>query len=188
MQAAAIQSIPTVSRPLAATPAAVRPAPRKAAEGIELAALLDRAGALAPAAAIGIARRVAESLLQTGAPHGALSPSSIQITPCGAVGLRDFGTLPVLSYAAPERFDGARADRASDVFSLGVLLCRMLGAHPFAREERAATLLAIVSDEPALPEATPSSLRPLLRRMLAKLPEDRLTLREVCAQLGTRLH
>ena len=82
------------------------------------------------------------------------------------------------AYMSPEQAVGKPADRRSDIFSFGVVLYEMLtGKRPFRGESVGDTLAAVVKDTPdwsALPEGTPSHLRKLLERMLAKDRKERL--------------
>jgi eukaryotic-like serine/threonine-protein kinase len=86
--------------------------------------------------------------------------------------------LGTAAYMAPEQARGKPADRRSDVWAFGCVLFEMLaGKRPFTGEEVADTLAAILRAEPAwddLPPETPSAIRRLLRRCLAKDPRDRL--------------
>ncbi len=81
-------------------------------------------------------------------------------------------------YIAPEVLKGAKADRRSDVYSLGVLLCELLsGQHVFAEQD----YLTIVEQHireplPALRELAPdmpASLELVLNRALSRNPERR---------------
>ncbi len=82
------------------------------------------------------------------------------------------------AYMSPEQAVGKPADRRSDIFSFGVVLYEMLtGQRSFRGESMGDTLAAVVKDAPdwsALPSATPSHLRTLLQRMLAKDRKQRL--------------
>ncbi len=82
------------------------------------------------------------------------------------------------AYMSPEQAVGKPADRRSDIFSFGVVLYEMLtGKRPFRGESVGDTLAAVVKDTPdwsALPAETPSHLRKLLERMLAKDRKERL--------------
>jgi Tol biopolymer transport system component len=89
------------------------------------------------------------------------------------LGLRA-GTIP---YMSPEQARGAASDFRSDQFSLGLILYEMAAGRPaFRRDTPAATLDAIVKDEPpmsALDARTPLLLRWIIERCLAKEAGDR---------------
>jgi hypothetical protein len=96
------------------------------------------------------------------------------------------GTLP---YMAPEQIDGRDVDGRTDIFSLGVVLFEMVGGRrPFAGDSRASLLSAVLTAEPpaltSLEPQAPESLERLVRRCLAKDPDDRWqTARDVAAEL-----
>ena len=90
------------------------------------------------------------------------------------VGLRA-GTVP---YMSPEQARGATTDFRTDQFSFGVILFEMtVGRLPFRRDTAAATLDAIINDEPtdiaALDARMPPPFRWVVERCLAKDPEER---------------
>jgi tetratricopeptide (TPR) repeat protein len=93
-------------------------------------------------------------------------------------------------YMAPEQATGGPLDHRSDLFSFGIVLSEMLtGRHPFRRASTVATMAAIIHDPPdlALPGTAqfPVGLPLLLRRLLAKSPDERYpSMREVRADLG----
>lgn len=81
-------------------------------------------------------------------------------------------------YMAPEQIVGDVVDARTDIFALGVLLCEAVGGvHPFRRPTVAATASAILGEEPLIPGPSsgdvPASVRQVLQRMLAKLPNER---------------
>jgi tetratricopeptide (TPR) repeat protein len=93
-------------------------------------------------------------------------------------------------YMSPEQATGGPVDHRSDLFSFGILLSEMLtGMHPFRRTSTVATMAAILRDPPNLAMAgaaeLPVGLLLLLRRLLAKLPDERYqSMREVRADLA----
>ena len=96
------------------------------------------------------------------------------------------GTVP---YMAPEQIEGREVDSRTDIFAFGVVLFEMLsGRRPFAGDSRASLMAAIVAAEPpalsSLQPRVPASLERLIRRCLAKDPEDRWqTARDMAAEL-----
>ena len=96
------------------------------------------------------------------------------------------GTVP---YMAPEQIEGHEVDARTDIFSFGVVLYEMVcGRRPFAGDSRASLMAAIVAAEPppllSLQPRTPASLERLIRRCLAKDPDDRWqTARDLAAEL-----
>lgn len=77
-------------------------------------------------------------------------------------------------YTSPERMRGAAAGPASDLWSLGVLLCAALtGESPFHRDSLGGVLHAVVYDE-IEPPAQAGPLRPVIRGLLDRDPERRL--------------
>ena len=83
-----------------------------------------------------------------------------------------------LAYMAPEQLEGKEADPRSDIFSFGALLYEMLtGKRAFEGESHASVIAAILEHEPAavssLQPVTPPALDRLVRRCLAKAPDDR---------------
>jgi class 3 adenylate cyclase/tRNA A-37 threonylcarbamoyl transferase component Bud32 len=134
-----------------------------------------------------------------GVVHRDIKPSNVMLDGEGNAFLADFGlarvalpdregegalTLPgtVLgtpSYMAPEQAVGAgTVDRRADLYALGVLLFEMVtGTLPFPGDNPVEVAMAHVSR--AVPTATerepslPAALDPLVRRAMAKRPEDR---------------
>ena len=86
--------------------------------------------------------------------------------------------LGTAAYMAPEQARGKAVDRRADIWAFGVVLYEMLtGRRAFAGETASDTLAAVLKTDPdwaALPEATPASLRSLLRRCLDRDAKQRL--------------
>ncbi len=107
------------------------------------------------------------------------SPSSVAET-VSSIGLHTVagGVLGTPGYLAPEQARGEEVDRRADVFSFGCVLFECLAGRPVFRGASNAELLAaVMRDEPEwslLPQETPTSLRGLLERCLAKDPQQRL--------------
>jgi serine/threonine protein kinase len=154
---------------------------------------------------------VADSLLKAlGAAHSAgivhrdVKPANIMFTETGEVLLTDFGiavheadtTLTAtgmlvgsVEYMSPERIRGKDNKAAGDLFSLGVTLYQAVtGVSPFHRDTAAASLAAILFQEPPPPRC-PAGLATLITRLLAKDPMRRPTVpeaRALLAALSTR--
>ncbi|MCE9666282.1 protein kinase [Myxococcus stipitatus] len=137
------------------------------------------------------------------AAHRDVSPSNILVSREGEVKVTDFGiarlnglslTAPGLfkgkeAYSAPEVLQGAPATALSDQFSLGIVFHELLaGQHPFAAaEDASAVTFAILSKAPSpLPPEVPPPLASILRRMLARAPEQRFPSPEVLAEALAR--
>ncbi|RZR96576.1 hypothetical protein BHM03_00025615 [Ensete ventricosum] len=78
-------------------------------------------------------------------------------------------------YVAPEIIEGRGHDFAVDWWGLGVVLYEMLyGRTPFRGQNRKETFYRILTKEPEL-SGEPTPLRDLIRRLLEKNPERRIT-------------
>ncbi|PRH76493.1 serine/threonine protein kinase, partial [Streptomyces solincola] len=162
-------------------------------EGGSLAQRLARHGPLAPreAARLGLALlsalRAAHAL---GVLHRDLKPANVLLEEAtGRVVLTDFGIAQLAGsttlteagmfvgspeYTAPERMRGARAGPASDLWSLGVLLCAALtGQSPFHRDSLGGVLHAVV-EEDVRPPAAAGPLLPVVRGLLRRDPDRRM--------------
>jgi len=83
-----------------------------------------------------------------------------------------------LAYMSPEQARGEKVDARSDIFSLGIIIYEMTtGRHPFSKANPLETLTSILRDAtPPVnikPKIMNPVLSPVLRRALAKEPENR---------------
>ena len=82
--------------------------------------------------------------------------------------------LGTLAYMSPEQAKGYGVEFRSDQFSMGVIFHEMATGKPaFRKDTPAETLSSILRDEPKPLSEVPSSLASLVRRCLAKQPEQR---------------
>ena len=83
-----------------------------------------------------------------------------------------------VAYMSPEQLEGRKVDARSDIFSFGSLLYEMLtGRQAFRRDSRAATMVAIKSEDPTptheILSAIPPQVEEALARCLRKDPQRR---------------
>ncbi len=81
-------------------------------------------------------------------------------------------------YMAPEQLEGKEADARTDLFALGEVIYEMATGKPaFTGKSRASLIAAILTTEPqpmaALQPMTPPTLERVVKKCLAKDPEDR---------------
>jgi serine/threonine-protein kinase len=97
--------------------------------------------------------------------------------------------LGTLQYMAPEQIEGGETDARTDVFAFGVVLFEMLtGRKAFDAASRRSLMAAILDHAPAqlssLQSVAPAWLEHIVRRCLAKNPDDRWpSARDVLAEL-----
>ncbi|WP_156723002.1 serine/threonine-protein kinase [Streptomyces apocyni] len=162
-------------------------------EGGSLADRLARHGPLTAVDAAELCLALLGALREahaSGVLHRDLKPSNVLLEAgTGRVVLSDFGIAQVAGfstltesgsfvgspeYTAPERISGGRAGPASDLWSLGVLLCTALsGQSPFRRDSLGAVVHAVLMDDVRPPpEAGP--LLPVVRGLLERDPDRRI--------------
>ena len=82
------------------------------------------------------------------------------------------------AYMSPEQAKGKTADRRADIWAFGCVLYEMLtGRRPFGGGNVSEVLAEVLKSDPnweALPDATPATLRQVVRRCLQKDPKQRL--------------
>lgn len=172
-----------------------------------------RAGHMPLSEALRIAGEIAEAIEEAHACriiHRDLKPSNITMTSQSHVKVMDFGLARrvdregiepeggvrtdaisgTLEYMSPEQAMGAPADHRSDLFAFGIILAELVnGKHPFQRSSSLETLSAILRDPPDLTavegSGVPAGLVVLIRRLLAKPPEERYaSMRDVRADMA----
>jgi len=139
---------------------------------------------------------------RAGITHRDLKPGNVMITRSGAK-LLDFGLaksaapvvdlegatqhrpltqegtiLGTFQYMAPEQLEGQEADARTDIFALGAVLYEMASAkRAFEGKTRTSLIAAIVSSDPRpiseVQPLTPPAFERVLRKCLAKEPDDR---------------
>ncbi|MGW4203266.1 serine/threonine-protein kinase, partial [Streptomyces sp. NPDC004726] len=155
-------------------------------DGVALRALLRREGATGPEAALVVLKG---SLLGLAAAHRAgvvhrdYKPENVLVAADGSSKLVDFGiaagrgTTPGVAgtpaYMAPEQWNGEPASPAADVYAATATFYECLtGRKPYDGENFAELALQHI-DAPVPDHDAPEPVRPLIRRGLAKSPEDR---------------
>jgi serine/threonine-protein kinase len=177
--------------------------------GESLDKLSARAGALPPERAAYIIVRVLRALEyahRAGVVHRDLKPGNVMVTDDGGVKVMDFGVARVRdtahltaaghmigtpAYMAPEQVLGNDVDGRADLYSVGVVLYRLLtGALPFkadtaismAQKQLTEMPTPLGLHQPGLPDWCDA----VLRRALAKSPEDRFQTAEEFRQALAR--
>ena len=105
--------------------------------------------------------------------------SMLPTTPAGKAGVTQHGTiLGTFQYMAPEQLEGRDADARTDIFAFGAVLYEMLtGRRAFEGKSHASLIGAIMHADPppasSVQPLTPRSVDRLVRKCLAKDPDDR---------------
>jgi serine/threonine-protein kinase len=164
--------------------------------GVSLKEKLVRGGALDPARSTDLLRQVALGLSaahRSRLVHRDVKPANVLLTSDGQAKLADFGLVRRLgdrdlgvagalagtpTFMAPELFSGGQACPRTDLYALGVMYFYLLTAQlPFASDnlERLIRLhrKAPVPDIVDLAPGAPVEVASILKRLLAKRPDDR---------------
>ncbi len=174
-------------------------------DGESLSDLLRREGPLGPLRAATITRQVGDALQAAhdlGIVHRDLKPDNIMITKGrdggDVVKVVDFGIAKAMGgeegqkvtrtglvvgtpeYMSPEQLSGDVLDGRSDIYSLALVLFRILtGRLPFEADNAQEVMIKRLTDEPtrlndALPGANfPEHLQNVMNRALGRMPNDR---------------
>jgi serine/threonine protein kinase len=158
--------------------------------------LSDRLGPLAPPQAAHLCMQVLDALGHAhrgGVVHRDLKPANLMITEGGVVKVMDFGIARVLgsehfthggymmgtpAYMAPEQVLGREIDGRADLYSVGVVLYRLLSGHLPFKADTAISMVQMQISEAPTPITTfrpdlPDWCKAIIDRSLAKSPSDR---------------
>jgi eukaryotic-like serine/threonine-protein kinase len=130
----------------------------------------------------GLAKLRGADLVPMPVSASALPTDPQQLTAQGSI-------LGTLQYMAPEQLEGNDADARTDIFALGAVLYEMItGNKAFQGKTQVSLMAAILEHDPpplsAIIPMTPAPLDRLVRRCLAKDPDDRWqTARDLEAEL-----
>jgi serine/threonine protein kinase len=147
-----------------------------------------------------------EAAHEAGLIHRDIKPSNIMITPEGEAKVLDLGlaralgeevaltranaVLGTLDYASPEQLsDAAKADRRSDLYSLGCTLYFVLaGRPPFEGGDMINKIFKQRMEDPApledVARGVPAAFAAIVRKLMAKAPDDRY---QTCQELRADL-
>jgi Serine/threonine protein kinase len=158
-------------------------------DGDTLERILRHRGKLSLREAINITLQVLSALQyahEKGLVHRDIKPGNVMINKEGRAYLLDFGiavlggmggsektTAGTPEYMAPEQFRG-RADRRSDLYSVGVMLYEMLtGKTPFQDAKDIYELQHRILRDPIPPTGIDPEIDAILEKALSKLPSQR---------------
>ncbi|SEL26180.1 serine/threonine-protein kinase [Nonomuraea pusilla] len=157
-----------------------------------LAQVIRERGPLPVAQAAAIGARVLDALRAahaTGVLHRDVKPENVLLADDGRVVLTDFGIASLEAeagltatgglvgtpaYMPPERLNGEPARPESDLWALGATLYAAVeGRAPFSRDSWAATVAAVLRDEPE-PPVRAGALQPVIMGLLRRDPAARM--------------
>lgn len=125
-----------------------------------------------------------------GVVHRDLKPQNLMFREDNRLAIADFGLAKELNsemnltqvgmvlatplYMSPEQVIGRKADKRSDMYSLGIIMFELLtGTQPFTADNAAALgYMHVHADIPRLPKRL-AGYQPVIERLLAKDPEQR---------------
>jgi predicted Ser/Thr protein kinase/DNA-binding beta-propeller fold protein YncE len=140
--------------------------------------------------------RALEAAAEKGIVHRDIKPANVMIDRKGVVKVMDFGlakptgevnniTQPGLvigtpSYMSPEQGEGSDVDCRSDIYSLGMVLYKLLaGAVPFTGDNPGTVIYKHLHEVPKAPSTVnpkvPAKVDALILKCLAKKPDDRFS-------------
>ncbi len=160
-------------------------------EGEDLGNMMKRGVQFSWEQVIDITRQVASALdaaHEQSMVHRDIKPENILITPKGQVKVADFGLakitnvasnvtregmiLGTVNYMSPEQAKGSECDIRSDLYSLGVVLFRLLtGRVPFKGENLHSIIYKHIHEPPPDPARLNPSVPPALAKVCLKLLE-----------------
>jgi len=171
-------------------------------DGKEFADLLTQIGKMPVPQAVRIVRQVCKALAAAhakGVVHRDMKPENVFLTgdmnhphakvidfgiskvddgPTGKALTRTGMIMGTPSYMAPEQARGQKVDHRADIYAVGAMLyCAVTGQRPFDHGDPAATLMAVLSEEPQRPRSLepsiPEALEMVIQRAMTKDPNDR---------------
>ena len=166
-------------------------------EGLSLAHLLERIGALPVSVALGVGKqlcRALQAIHACGMMHRDIKPQNVLLTRFGEVKLADFGIAVLLeqgadpnrheaasgtlAYMAPEHLLGEPLDARVDLYAVGVLLHECLTGHlPFTARSVEGLIAQVLRETPRTQAEVdgriPPALGSLIQRAIAADRDDR---------------